>query len=123
MDDYNNSGVYIGSKDNLINGSRWYNDGENSQGHLRCFNVMMERDKIDRLLLGPTKKGKGLGCLTVKERRGKCTITCMHYPDANSEHSAVEAAIANEVNDDIPDDDRICFLSSCFKEEKRNEKR
>ena len=44
MDDYNNSGVYIGSKDNLINGSRWYNDGENSQGHLRCFNVMMERD-------------------------------------------------------------------------------
>ena len=109
MDDYNDSGVYIGSKDNLINGSRWYNDGENSQGHLRCFNVMMERDKIDRLLLGPTKEGKQRCCLTVKERTDKYTITCMHYPVADSEHSAVESAIANEVNDDIHDDIRTRF--------------
>ena len=71
---------------------------------------MMERDKINRSLLGPTKKVKKRCCLTVKDRtEGKYTITCMHYPDTNSKESAVEAAVANEVNDDIHDDIRTRF--------------
>ena len=71
---------------------------------------MMERDKINRSLLGPTKKVKKRCCLTVQDRTGrKYTITCMHYPDANSKESAVEAAVANEVNDDIHDDIRTRF--------------
>ena len=87
MDDiYNDRGHYIGPKDVLEDGARWYDDQDQNRGDLRCLECMYKCDQRNpRLFVDKENHNK---CLSVQRRlpsmgrntQEVVTITCMHYP-------------------------------------------